>query len=175
MATPFDRVDVAIRQKTAYVRVFGRGTFKMGPSLKDFGMAAIQRGCVDIHVEMSECTGMDSTFMGTLAGLAAQVRKQQGAVTLFHANEKNKGLIRMLGLRELVRIEESATGAEKMPVIAETLIAETGKKELTAAMVDAHEALVELAPENIVKFKDVLSFLREDLKDGAVQSKQPAS
>jgi hypothetical protein len=31
-------------------------------------------------------------------------------------------------------------------------------------MLEAHENLVRLSPENLPKFKDVLAFLREDLK-----------
>jgi hypothetical protein len=30
-------------------------------------------------------------------------------------------------------------------------------------MLEAHEALCEAAPENILRFKDVLDFLRQDL------------
>ena len=32
-------------------------------------------------------------------------------------------------------------------------------------MLEAHENLVALSPENLPKFKDVLTFLREDLKN----------
>ena len=30
-------------------------------------------------------------------------------------------------------------------------------------MLEAHEALVEVAPENLTKFKDVLEYLKQDL------------
>lgn len=169
-----DSVEVAIRSKTAYVRVHGRGTFKVGPALREFGMAAMDRGCDRILVEMEACTGMDSTFMGTLAGLAAQLGRTGGVLKLLHASDKNKFLIKMLGLRELVRVDDQVTEEDRMPPVTESLREETGKKLLTEAMISAHEVLVDVAPANVVKFKDVLSFLREDLKVAARSQGQPA-
>ncbi|HEU5246167.1 MAG TPA: hypothetical protein VFU09_03670 [Candidatus Udaeobacter sp.] len=37
------------------------------------------------------------------------------------------------------------------------------KKKQTETMLEAHEALCEAAPENIVRFKGVLDFLRQEL------------
>ncbi len=170
-----DSVEVAIRSKIAYVRVFGRGTFKVGPALKEFGMAAMDRGCDRILVEMEACTGMDSTFMGTLAGLASQLAKTGGVVKLLHASDKNRFLIKMLGLRDLVRVDDPVSEEERMPSMTESLQEETGKRQLTEAMISAHEVLIDVAPENVVKFKDVLSFLREDLKGATKSQEQPAS
>jgi len=172
-----DSIDVAIRDKNAYVRVHGRGTFKMAPSLKEFGVAAVEHGCSRILLEMSDCTGMDSTFMGTLAGLAVQIGKCEGDVVLRNATEKNKFLIKMLGLSQLVKFDEAGSVCETMPSLVENLMVQSDKRELTETMIEAHEVLVDVAPENIVKFKDVLSFLREDLKtvSGKKGEGQPAS
>ena len=38
------------------------------------------------------------------------------------------------------------------------------QRELAALMYDAHETLTRLDPQNLQRFKDVLAFLREDLK-----------
>jgi anti-sigma factor RsiW len=37
-------------------------------------------------------------------------------------------------------------------------------------MVEAHEALSEAAPENVLRFKDVLDFLRQDLHQFAPET-----
>lgn len=162
-----DSVEVAIRDQKAYVRVHGRGTFKMGPSLREFGMAALDRGCRCVVLEMSDCAGMDSTFMGTLAGLAVQIGKCGGSVVLQNASEKNKHLISVLGLSPMMKFEDTAPGSIVMPSVVENLARQCDKQELTEAMIEAHEVLIEVAPENIVKFKDVLSFLRDDLKNAS--------
>lgn len=132
-------------------------------------MAAMERGCNWIRVEMADCTGMDSTFMGTLAGLAVHIGKCDGAVVLRNATDKNRFLIKMLGLAHLVRFEDKFSADSMIPPVTENLTVHRDKRELTEAMISAHEVLVDVAPENIVKFKDVLSFLREDLKTASGQ------
>ena len=38
------------------------------------------------------------------------------------------------------------------------------ERDLAALMYDAHETLTRVDPQNLQRFKDVLAFLREDLK-----------
>jgi len=43
-------------------------------------------------------------------------------------------------------------------------------------MLEAHEALGEAAPENILRFKDVLDFIRQDLHQSAPETlRSPAT
>ncbi len=169
MENASDSIEVAIRDRSAYVRVHGRGTFKVGPSLKEFGTVSMDRGCTRILVDLADCAGMDSTFMGTLAGLAVSMNKSEGALVLRNASDKNKYLIKMLGLATLVKFDEESSAGETMPSVAESLAVNHDKRELTESMIEAHEILIEVAPENIIKFKDVLSFLHGDLKGAAGQ------
>jgi hypothetical protein len=37
-------------------------------------------------------------------------------------------------------------------------------EELTRASLEAHQTLMDLKPENVARFKDVVKFLAEDLK-----------
>lgn len=167
MDTSADRVEVGIQDRDAYVRVHGRATFKVGPSLKQFGTLAIDQGCSRIIVEMQECVGMDSTFMGILAGLSTVIRKSNGEIVMRGLSEKNLFLLKMLGLVHLVTIEDHVPGA--LPVTGRVLPAADDKGKMTQAMITAHEALIEVAPDNIVKFKDVIAYLKEDLKRTVVQ------
>ena len=43
------------------------------------------------------------------------------------------------------------------------VVAGTEKKERAETMLEAHEALCEVAPENLSRFKDVLDYLKQDL------------
>jgi anti-sigma B factor antagonist len=159
-----DTVEVAIRDQEAFVRVYGRATFKIGPSLKQFGVMAVERGCRRFIVEMNNCAGMDSTFMGILAGLATTLKKIEGSVVLRNLSEKNLFLVNMLGLSHLVTIDNSTQPGSSMPANGHVLGHSDGdKKQMTEAMIDAHEILIEAAPDNIIKFKDVLAYLKEDL------------
>lgn len=170
MAMSADSVEVAIQTDVAYVKVHGRGTFKVAPGLKQFGMAAMDQGCRRLMVEMGDCLGMDSTFMGVLAGLAVHLRKREGEVILCHVSEKNSFLIKILGLSHLIRVESENGADNAMPAGAKVLETGTDKQVLTKTMIAAHEMLVEVSPDNIVKFKDVLAFLKEDLQRAGDQN-----
>ena len=106
---------------------------------------------------------MDSTFMGILAGLSTAVAKNSGDVVLRNLGEKNLFLLRMLGLLHLVKVD-SVPPSPESPVEATPLEQASDKREMTQTMINAHEALIDAAPDNIVKFKDVLAYLKEDLK-----------
>jgi len=160
MDVPADSLEVAIQGTDAFIRVSGRGSFKQGPALKQFGGAATERGCRRLVVDLAACVGMDSTFMGVLAGLALVARRKGGALVLRSVSNKNVNLIRTLGLNHLVCLE-SAVGAE-VPA-GERLSTATDKLTLAETMVAAHETLVTVSADNFPKFKDVLAYLKEDL------------
>ncbi|MEI6166153.1 MAG: STAS domain-containing protein [bacterium] len=162
-----DSVEVAIQSLDALVRVHGRATFKIGPALKQFGLMAIEKGCRRVIIEMQDCVGMDSTFMGVLAGLATQIKKSDGEIILRNISDKNAFLIKMLGINHLVKIDTAA--ASDMTRQSMPLDIGSDKKQMTQTMISAHEALIEAAPDNMVKFKDVLVYLKEDLSRTVAQ------
>jgi anti-anti-sigma factor len=166
-----DKVWVAVQPPWAFVRVSGRATFKVGTELKQFGTAAVEGGCRTLLFDMTDCTGMDSTFMGVLAGIALRLRKQEGEMVLLNLNTRTRGLVATLGLDHVVgayevghtplRLKELAEASQRMT----TLAGAPENKQVTArTMLEAHEQLVALDPANQPRFKDVLTFLRDDLK-----------
>lgn len=162
MDVPADSLEVAIQGTDAFIRVSGRGSFKQGPALKQFGVAAVERGCRQLIVDLGNCVGMDSTFMGVLAGLALAARRKAGSLTLRAASEKNANLIRTLGLSHLVCLE-SAAGPEAPA--GNRLETATDTRTLAETMLSAHETLVTVSADNLPKFKDVLAYLKEDLNN----------
>jgi len=167
-----DRLLVAIHEGTAYVQVYGRGTFKISTALKQFGLAAVGCGCRRVILNMSHCIGMDSTFMGVLAGLAVRM-KECGAerIALVNLSEKTRGLLATLGLDQVLQTCLSGqTPAELEPWVGrvpdmEALERVEESRQATAeTMLEAHENLVEVSAENFPRFKDVLTFLREDIE-----------
>lgn len=170
-STPQDKVWVAIHGRIALIRVEGRGSFRSSTALKEFGRSAIGAGCVKAVLDMSACVGMDSTFMGTLAGLATRLRQREnGGMILFNLNPRVRGLIATLGLDRLVEAYETGSTPESLRELAalsdrmRALDAGSSvRDEITRTMIEAHENLVSLTPENLPRFKDVLTYLREDL------------
>ena len=167
-----DRVLVAVHDRVALVRVAGRGTFKVSAALKEFGQSSFAAGCYLIAVDMADCSGMDSTFMGVLAGLAGRARHiPGGGVVLLNMNDKTRNLVAVLGLDQVLQVHLAGqTPAECRPFLALTeamtsLATQTATAPGTAeTMLEAHENLVHISPDNLPRFKDVLTYLREDLR-----------
>jgi len=126
-----------------------------------------ERGHRAFVVDLADCPVMDSTFMGTLAGLALRLRESEnGSLLVCNVNERNADLLRNLGLNNLFTVESKADAADQ----AESTLSSDGslsRLDHAACMIEAHEALVDADPENFARFKDVLEYLKQDLRAGA--------
>lgn len=161
-----NRIEVATEDQNAFVRVIGKGSYKMGPALKDFGLLALEQGCRRFVIDMAECIGMDSTFMGVVAGLTVRIGERAGQLVMVQLSDKNRMLLDTLGLAELIPSDPAATD----PAISAPLqeIASLDNPRATArTMLQAHETLVALHPANAGRFRDVLVYLRESVTQHA--------
>ena len=167
---PADLASVAITDRFAIVKMEGRGSFKISASLKQFGDTIISRRIPLIVVDMTNCIGMDSTFMGVMAGLATRLKTQSGKIVMVNCSPRTRGLLATLGLDQLIGTFEIGHTPE---IYSAILQGRTPREELEAGscheietvqtMLDAHQNLVDLVPANLPQFKDVLVFLREEL------------
>ena len=172
MSPAEDHIQVSTDDVVAYARVIGRGSFKVSGSLKEFGDKIFGHGRSELVVDLRQCVGMDSTFMGVLAGLAFRCKKEQrGKIVLVNLSEKSLKLISTLGLNHLVEYHPIG----KLPVAYVTKLclddelAEIDPDCLSAderarMMLASHENLAELSAENRERFKDVLTYLREEVE-----------
>jgi len=157
---------VGLTNKIVWVRVEGKGSFLNSPGVKDFSKEMINRGHREFVVDLRNCPVMDSTFMGTLAGIALRLRELgQGHLHVVNLNERNHDLLSNLGLDQLFAIDMCPVKSNEPPAqpldsMASSSMDHTGQAE---TMLEAHEALVEADPENLTKFKDVLEYLKQDL------------
>ena len=144
------------------VRIEGRASFTNSGSLKDFFTEMIRQGKTRFAVDFQQCTSMDSTFLGVLAGTALELRRQTppGTLTLARVGELNLELIRNLGLHRLATVDAGGTplnfggGAQALDIKAKSEI------ESARLVLEAHEHLVTADAGNATKFQDVLAFLR---------------
>lgn len=159
---------VGCANKVVWIRVEGKGSFLNSSGLKEFARAMINRGHREFVVDLKNCPVMDSTFMGTLAGIALRLREiGQGALHVIHLNDRNGDLLRNLGLDRLFALDLCGIAPlpEESPVQAEPIEpgAAADRTAQAQTMLEAHEALVEVSPGNLTKFKDVLEYLKQDL------------
>jgi anti-anti-sigma regulatory factor len=143
--------------------VAGRGSFQNSAGVKEFAAEMTRRGHREFIVDLGECELMDSTFLGTLAGIALKMGGD-GSVRIVRANPRNRQVLKNLGLDRVLALEE-----EPSPVLPESAWTETSADAPPAkreTIIEAHESLVAANPENAVRFKDVLEFLKHDRAAG---------
>ncbi len=145
------------------VRIEGRASFQNSSILREFVTAMVQQKKTKFALDFLRCTGMDSTFLGVLAGIAMQLRKidPPGSVILCRISGRNLELVRNLGLHRLLLVDaqeqDLSFAGSLRPLLGENL-----KDEVSGArmVLDAHENLIAADPSNLGKFQDVISFLR---------------
>ena len=168
-----DNLTAACSDRTAVIRVEGRGSFKISPPMKQFIHQVINTGSADrILIEMSNCSGMDSTFMGVVAGIACYIKsKPEVAFKLINLSEKNEKLLVTLGVDRVLDYDLSATEKEqallkRLSGTPQALESDRPSKlEAAQTTLEAHETLVDINPDNLSKFKSVLEYLQDDIRN----------
>jgi anti-anti-sigma regulatory factor len=155
-------IQVGVNGPVVWVRVAGRGSFLESGSLKEFGREMVNRGYREFIFDLQECAMMDSTFMGTMAGMALRLKELgQGHLRVIHCGDRSRDLLSGLGLDQIFDIQANGATAPECEDLAKT---DDAKPEQAATMLEAHEALCEARPENLTRFKDVLEYLKQDLR-----------
>jgi anti-anti-sigma regulatory factor len=164
---------------SVHVRVWGRGTFQNGQPLSSYAMDMMSRGCDSFYVDLGQCQGMDSTFLGVLAGIGLRLERagHTGKIHVVNVNARNMELLQTLGLDRLfdVNIVGRDHTSHAFPLenefqfLADTDLAEAAKQinkhDTADFMLKAHTNLVKADPRNAPKFQDLAKFLREKVAD----------
>ena len=160
-------IQVGVCGPSVWVKVDGKGSFLNSDDLKEFAWEMLSRGYREFVVDLADCATMDSTFMGTMARLALRLRELgHGHLHIVHCGSRNEQLLSGLGLDRIFDIDANGDSPPDCSPLEQTLVArspEERKKTQARTMLEAHEALCEAAPENTLRFKDVLDFLRQEL------------
>lgn len=157
---------VGTTDRTVWVRVEGKGSFLNSTGLKDFAKEMTNRGYREFVMDLRNCPLMDSTFMGTLTGIALRlVELGQGSLRMINLNDRNRDLLTNLGLDQFMTIENGSREPVESQPVQQVLPSELEDKHARAeTMLEAHQDLVQANPANEAKFKDVLEYLRQDLQ-----------
>jgi anti-sigma B factor antagonist len=177
-------ISVGRTRDRIYVRVAGRGTFQNSQPLRSFALDMIEQGYKVFVVDLSQCQGMDSTFLGVLAGIGLRLR-QNGHRGEIHINASNMELLQTLGLDRIFSVDACLidTGKNAPPADAdfsklpetdpEDLSKPLNKNETSDLMLEAHDDLVRCDQRNAPKFKDLTKFLREKIERRKAAEKKP--
>lgn len=158
-------------ERFACIKISGRANFSSSIDFKTLVQELRQKGYAYFVLDLTDCTLMDSTFLGVLAGFGLQStgsRPDQGKSTfeLLNPNERISELLESLGVLPLFKLSQGsedpapAAQSESIPITPSC----PTKEEVRSACLEAHQTLMEINPQNASKFKEVAAFLAEDLK-----------
>jgi anti-anti-sigma factor len=154
---------------TVWIKVEGRGNFENSPNIKNLARTMISKGRSAFVLDLENCELMDSTFLGTLASVAFNLRDiEGGTLRVVHANERNFSLLESLGLDHLFEIEAGATPTAPIKLNHAAGPGEPNIGDQRAVILAAHEALVEADPRNATRFRDVIEFLRTEITESSI-------
>jgi anti-sigma B factor antagonist len=157
---------VLVGEQFACVKVAGRANFASAVDFKTVLQELENKGYPYLVIELSECPLMDSTFLGVLAASGIKLNSDNGecakqAIELRNANERLLELLENLGVLHLFK-----TCNGELPQCEEIKSSpcQPTREALTQASLEAHQTLMQINPDNVVRFKDVTKFLAEDLE-----------
>jgi len=156
------------RRRDAYrITVEGRATFECSAPLRNLVHSIGPEGVRRVAIDLSECTGMDSTFMGVLAMIGLRVRNLGALAEIIGCGEPNRHLLDGLGLKQLFIHRapgELAGEAGEAPGGWQEQGGEAASpRDKAETVLEAHETLIDAAPGNREKFGTVVKMVRDDL------------
>ncbi len=155
-----------------WIRCASRGSFINSPALKALAEKYIEGGGTTIVVDLELSPGVDSSIMGTLAGLARQLMARGGSIQIASPTERTRSSMESLGLDMLIDIDPA--GAVWRADIEQRRFmlgggAETAQqremteRERTLHVLEAHNVLRSMNTKNDETFGYVCETLEEDL------------
>lgn len=170
MSTTPAKIWVFAGERFACIKIAGRANFSSSIDFKTLVQELQRKGYTYFVLDLSECTLMDSTFLGVLAGFglqgtATKVGRPCTTMELLNPNERVTELLESLGVLHLFKLsqgplQEASDGNQSVPLSP----CSPSREEVTRACLEAHQTLIQLSPQNAAKFKEVATFLAEDLK-----------
>ncbi|MBI5394210.1 MAG: STAS domain-containing protein [Verrucomicrobia bacterium] len=189
MENTHNNISVGVTNNLVFIKVEGKGTFQISQPLRQLSLEMIGRGYREFVVDLSDCSSMDSTFLGVLAGMCLRLQNLTAAnskpatppgagatkVHLANLNARCLEVLRALGIDRLfcldvceLRIGGQAaslpTQAALQPLQPPPAAAAASRERQAEVMLEAHRTLMEIEPQNVPKFKDVVRFISEDIE-----------
>lgn len=160
---------VCVGKQSAWLRISGRANFHSSLDFKTLFNELQRRGFTRFVVDLTECSLMDSTFLGVLTGFGLAASETNGRadaqrIELLNPNPRISELLENLGVLHLFSIcrgPAASPGEIESPDLSSR---EPTQEELTRTCLEAHQTLMDVNPENAARFKEVARFLSEDLK-----------
>ncbi|MEI7730701.1 MAG: STAS domain-containing protein [Verrucomicrobiota bacterium] len=169
------RLGVSVTEQGVCIRIAGRATCAISVDFQHLLEDCAEQGSRRFILDLDQCLTMDSTFLGTLAAFNERLAEQPAsnppaAILLYHPTDRIRTLLDNLGIAE--RFPLADTGDWQQGKFEEIQCGQgvPDKTELIRASLKAHQTLMAVNPDNVPKFKDVVSMLEDDLKNNQGES-----
>lgn len=165
MAAPDAHLAIARTDAAVFCRVVGYGTFAVAKPLREFAEACIREGQRKFVIDLAAAASVDSTFMGTLAGLVCAVDPAgdgSGWIQVVNPNAQCIKVMQDVGLVKMIRVRDEPMDLPDVPLTRlDADLGSPAQRVRTAA--EAHRALMPLDPDNEQRFRPVLQLLEKEL------------
>ncbi len=161
------RIEVAIVGKTVYLKPYGLATQQNSLGVPDFLDAMFRAGCRDVVIDLEECRGMDSTFLGVIADAATALPRAPGkTVMVLNASEKACRQLQRIGLTPLVCIHAGEVDVPDELEFRKIDFVHFPKTETERIekIKDLHKQLARLNEKNQRTFGSFIKMLEEELR-----------
>ncbi len=154
-----NKLQVSRAEDAVLVQVVGLGNMFLAPTLQ--ALVELRGGHSNFVIDLRECAGMDSTFMGTFIGLSTQVKAGYGWFCLVNVSSENMRLLKMLGVLHMVSVHEGEfpTGNGESTTLYPTTDPYVRQKQIHSA----HRLLLDADPENEKRFGPFIRALEAEL------------
>ena len=158
------------RLKTVYLKPFGYATQDNSLGIPDFLACMFREGCVRVAVDLKDCHGMDSTFLGVIADAATNLPRQGGkTVVILNARGREKKEMATVGLLPLVSVIDHPLdvpdGIEFMK--ADFFTFAGTERERCERIKYLHEQLTQLNERNKKQFGSFVAMLQKELQEAS--------
>jgi len=179
-------ISVSCSNGEVFVRVVGRGTFQNGQPLRRYALEMMGHGYHQFIIDLGQCQGMDSTFLGMLAGIGLRLQQdnRKGQVHVVEVGPRNLELLQTLGLDRLFdvqttnnfQVREAVPADADYKRLPDTDIADLtkplNKNDTADLMLEAHDNLIRADHRNVDRFQDLTKFLRENVEKRAANEQK---
>jgi hypothetical protein len=140
-------IEAALLDRMLYIRVTGLATMHNCSALSDLCHSLLDADCDAVMFDLKRCTGMDSTFMGVMAGLGLRKPGPECPVMVVNADEHARKLMSGLGLDHIVRVLDEPV---EPPVVETHQLRDdwASVQDKIAFIKQAHEHLVAINSRN---------------------------
>ncbi len=157
---------ISIDEGCYAIKIFGRANFEYAPVIRCLAKEIDEKKFKEISIDLAECVGMDSTFMGIIAMLGLKAHKCKAIMNIVNAGPQSKDLLVGLGIDRLLHFIQKNDDDKSIEKNAIPLCCDKDKnsKLQTAECVyEAHTTLMDIDDDNVKKFEKVVEYAKTDL------------